>query len=34
MTVKPGFVPFIFPLLQKGFVLEAEVGCSLRELLA
>lgn len=34
MTVKPGFVPFFFPLLQKGFVMKTEVGCSLRELLA
>lgn len=34
LAVKSQFVPFFFPLLQKGFVLQTEVGCSLRELLA
>ncbi|HOI74531.1 MAG TPA: hypothetical protein PLO63_10320 [Syntrophales bacterium] len=34
LTVKAEFVPFFFPLLQKGFVQKTEVGCSLRELLA
>jgi hypothetical protein len=34
LTVKAEFVPFFFPLLQKGFTQKTEVGCSLRELLA
>lgn len=34
LTVKAKFVSFFFPLLQKGFTKNTEVGCSLRELLA
>lgn len=34
LTVKAEFVPFFFPLLQKGFIQKTEVGCTLRELLA
>jgi len=34
LTVKAEFVPFFFPVLQKGFIQKTEVGCTLRELLA